>query len=387
MRLVVLLCLFEAASGSLEAAFRAFAECEDSRQTRDSLEERLAFFARSGMVSEDDVRRMAEHEVRNEREKVLSLQSRLLRPGTSVRLHNLANHPELNGCEGTLLSCVRDGSFVCIVEMRCGPTWEMNREPFGARVLLENLLPAPGCDIHDAASVCTDSASEAPELFNDGEIGAEALSEAAIGQMMVDEFKTHERLAKRGELPAWAEELGPTNFPDLPYSALVLVLVRLVHASCEALRKGDAAGVVMAVEKALELEESARQTATEREEVHLAIRQRLASLLAVRSAAKALEQDRHADRGAPDQHSARDDALLALRLNVTSSIALGNIDLALTKSQLRAPYALAGLTREKIVLLQQWFSQLPPLYRENEGPKSKSRSSSVGVERPSHDEV
>eukprot|EP00966_Prymnesium_polylepis_P033669 782433-Prymnesium_polylepis.1 len=71
------------------------------------------------MQHEDDVRKLPEHVARNEQEAVLALQQTLLPPGAAVRLVALTQRKELNGCAGTVIACLRDGTFRCAAEVRC----------------------------------------------------------------------------------------------------------------------------------------------------------------------------------------------------------------------------------------------------------------------------
>ena len=95
---------------SLYAAFSAFANCADD-EARKLLEQRISSFAAK---TEAEVRALPEHTARNEQEKVLALQQTLVPAGIAVRFDGL-EHEEINGCTGIVISCLRDGSFLCAV--------------------------------------------------------------------------------------------------------------------------------------------------------------------------------------------------------------------------------------------------------------------------------
>ena len=103
---------------SLEAAFKAFAECA-SDSTKTKLEERLEFFRAAGLRSEDEVRQLPRHQALNEREQVLALQDSVLPPGTQVMLRGLTSRTELNDRD-TIISQLCDGSFRCAAELGAG---------------------------------------------------------------------------------------------------------------------------------------------------------------------------------------------------------------------------------------------------------------------------
>ena len=352
---VALVCL-PIASASLAEAFSAFAECEGVA-AREKLEKRLTFFAEVGAQSEQEVRALPEHQARNEQEAVLALQQRLLRPGAAVRLHALDGaRAVLSGCNGTLLGCIRDGSFRCAVEVtECAGEWAHDGNGDMVRARVTNLRPGADCTLRreHASSRCRAAmalATDGPEEFNDGEPSKSgALDGAAVGQLMADALHAYERLNGRGELGTAARELGPTSFPDLPYAALVLVAAKLHLAACYALLNDDVDGAALAVDHALDLEESARAPATDMYELDGAVRAQLAELFFARSAVRAARGDEEGEREA---------MLIAQRLNASATLSHAKLELAHQPAQLAAPHALAGVLKKKSVRsLQRWFAE------------------------------
>ena len=93
---------------SLREAFAAFAACA-SEDVQSRLAKSTDFL--SGK-SEDELRQLPSHIAHNEQESVLALQQALLPPGAAVSVLGGAGlGDEISGCEGIVISCLRDGSF------------------------------------------------------------------------------------------------------------------------------------------------------------------------------------------------------------------------------------------------------------------------------------
>ena len=345
------------ATATLESAFRAWGECEVDGTIHQRLEKRLAFFA--GVRSEEEVRNLPEHTALNEQEAVLALQDVLLRPGKFCRLDGLEQY---NGCLGTLVACLRDGSFRCVVELDRGFAGcddaalqgvQSDEPALTARVSVAHLRPAGRCAVREL-DACSDTDADGPEEFNDGEATKANLDAAAVGQMMTDAVMAFQRLSKGNELLAGAESLGATTMPDLPYAALVLVLAKMREAGCQALRAGDLVGARLALTHALELEEASRAEQVERSELHISVRSELAALLALESSLHSTQRDPAAARAA---------AFEAQRLNITSSISSRKLVHSLKRAQLASPHAVPGMLRSKreVKHLQRWFAELVTL--------------------------
>ena len=209
---------------SLYAAFSAFANCADD-EVRQLLETRIGAFAAK---TEAEVRALPEHTARNEQEKVLALQRTLLPAGIAVRFDGL-EHEEINGCDGVVISCLRDGSFLCAVETRCG--LQSHEAPLACRVHVVNLRPAAGC------AVAVPSGCDQNNVYPVGEENAplpDSLDKETIGRLIVDSVM-RSRQAER-PLPAYLASAfeGDTAFADLPYSALAAVLARVQQVACAA---------------------------------------------------------------------------------------------------------------------------------------------------------
>ena len=336
-----------AVAASLEDALRAFAACE-SDTTRQKMEARFAFFESAGARSEDDVRALPEHRARNEQEAILSLQRKLLPDGARVRMRGLkGDQVQWNLCEGNVITCLQDGSFLCALEVfKCGTT-EDTELPRVVRVRLEHLRPTLDCSVARTADSCDrlDAANDVgPSL---------PLDEVSVGSMLTEAVMTHRSLVASGELPAAAAELGQTAFPDMPYAALLLVCVKLQSAGCVALHGGDINGAGLATSTALELERQARRTSVEMHELPLAIRQALAALMSISSTVKGMKGD---------VDGARADSLSAQALNSTTAVCPHKVRMALGRSQRAAPYDMPGLKAQEVVRLQRWWvEELLPL--------------------------
>ena len=342
------------ATASLEQALSAFADCEASA-AREKIASRLAFFKASGLHSEEAVRALPEHVARNYQETVLGLQDQLLPEGARVRIDGLIES-SMHGCEGTLITCLRDGTFVCAVEItQCADAASQpDGLPVSARVRVVDLRPATGCNVAAVPAPCaegvdggTRSSASAPT----------PLTDAVIGQMMADTVATHRQLSASGSLPPAAAALGSTAFPDLSYAALLMVCTQLHWASCHAHAHADLDGARAAVDKCLELEAQSRPSGLSPWEVPHALRVALAQLHALSSALFASE-------GAASD--AREAALVALRLNVTATVCPRKLRRALSRApQLRMPTGYAGLAAPEVRRLRQWWNEeLAPLDKQ-----------------------
>lgn len=121
---------------SLREAFAAFAACA-SEDVQSRLAKSTDFL--SGK-SEDELRQLPSHIAHNEQESVLALQQALLPPGAAVSVLGGAGlGDEISGCEGIVISCLRDGSFRCVVELRC------DEEARAVRVHTSSLRPVANC--------------------------------------------------------------------------------------------------------------------------------------------------------------------------------------------------------------------------------------------------
>jgi hypothetical protein len=219
---------------SLREAFAAFAACA-SEDVQSRLAKSTDFL--SGK-SEDELRQLPSHIAHNEQESVLALQQALLPPGAAVSVLGGAGlGDEISGCEGIVISCLRDGSFRCVVELRC------DEEARAVRVHTSSLRPVANCAFRWPSSCIGTPKGAAP---------TEPLTKEAVGKTIALGFQQHEQLAADSQRPR--AELGPTAFPDLSYSALIFVLLRLHLLGCAALQRGDSTGARLALEQALDLE-------------------------------------------------------------------------------------------------------------------------------------
>ena len=340
---------------SLYAAFSAFANCADD-EVRQLLETRIGAFAAK---TEAEVRALPEHTARNEQEKVLALQRTLLPAGTAVRFDGL-EHEEINGCPGVVIYCLRDGSFLCAVETRCG--LQSHEAPLACRVHVVNLRPAAGCAVAVPSGCGLDQNNAYPVSEEDAPL-PDSLDKETIGRLIVDSVMRSRRSER--PLPAYLASAfkGDTSFPDLPYSALAAVLARMQQVACAALAAGDVGGAEQAVEQALDLERTSRPaSAADEHEVLAGVRFLMARLLAVRSLAKTA---RHEDA------AARADALAAQRLNVTATISNRKLEQATSRAQRgrQGPHAVTGLMAEESARLQRWFAdELLPLKQADGRP-------------------
>ena len=163
---------------SLYAAFSAFANCADD-EARKLLEQRISSFAAK---TEAEVRALPEHTARNEQEKVLALQQTLVPAGIAVRFDGL-EHKEINGCTGVVISCLRDGSFLCAVETRCG--LQSHEAPLACRVHVVNLRPAAGCAVA-VPSGCELDQDHAYAVSEEDAPLPDSLDKESIGRLIVD---------------------------------------------------------------------------------------------------------------------------------------------------------------------------------------------------------
>ena len=313
---------------TLEAAFTAFARCA-ATEAQARLSERLAFFANANLRSEEEVKKLPEHQARNEQEQVLALQRAVLPGGARVHLHGTA----LDGCLGTLIGCLRDGTFRCAVDVDGSCVAEGRTS---VRVSLANLRPLADCGRTESTSHCGRWMTREVEL---------PLNDEVVGRTMALAVQAHR------ELGSSAPDYGGTQFPDLPYSALAMVIVELCAAACVALDSGDAAGAALAIERGIELEEQSRSPQLEASEIPLAVRSALSTLVALK--AKTV-------RG--DADGALEAARRAHRLNVTASVSLRKLELALRPLSLRSARAHTGISEAEVLRLQQWWlDELLPL--------------------------
>ena len=204
---------------TLQNSFVAFAACE-GRDAQEKLAKRLEFLR--GIQSEEEVRKLPEHVALNEQEQLLALQQTLLPPGTAVHLVGLKERTALNGCVGTLISCLRDGTFRCAVEARCAEA-----EVQDVRVHMANLRPVRGC----AAAVPPPCEGES----GGDETLSGPLTNAAIGERIVRSMQAHERLSKDGALSerlrsedAPRLQLGPTLPRCVIHSSQRVTITRLL---------------------------------------------------------------------------------------------------------------------------------------------------------------
>lgn len=333
---------------TLQDAFESFAACE-GREAQAALAKRLAFHA--GMRDETDIRNLPEHVARNEQEAVLALQQTLLPPGTSVRLVALTRRTALNDCEGTVILCLRDGSFRCIIELNTC-SWAKTQI---ARAHVFNLRPLPGCSTATPTDPCQQKSLVGGSL----EL-KKSLTEEAVGRWIARSQQVHDQWAKEGSLPAQLDRpsLGHTAFPDLSYSALAYILAVLRELSCAALRRGDLPGAALAIGKAFHLEGSCRLAEFDEHEVPLNIRSVLADLYTVRAALKRVQGD---------YEGAHAELLSSARMNISSDVSSRKLSQAMSRVQLNAPRDVAGLGADEAVQLQEWFAASLPLDVEEHG--------------------
>ena len=147
----------------------------------------------------------------------------------------------------------------------------------------------------------------------------------------------------------------------------------MIAVSCAALRDGDAAGAALAIDKGLDLELSARPPSTDIFELALPVRSVLAGLLHTRAALRSAEGD---------EVVAREAALEARRLNITSSVSSRKLPQATSRLQRAAPHDVLGLSADEVRPLQAWFDALLPLDQEEHGrPVRHESASDIGLER------
>ena len=205
------LALSDEPAPSLYAAFSAFANCADD-EARKLLESRISSFAAK---TEAEVRALPEHTARNEQEKVLALQQTLVPAGIAIRFDGL-EHEEINGCTGIVISCLRDGSFLCAVETRCG--LQSDEAPLACRVHVVNLRPAAGCAVA-VPSGCERDQDHAYVVSEEDAPLPDSLDKESIGRLIVDSVM-RSRHSERS-LPAHlasafpvAEDAGPEPSPS-----------------------------------------------------------------------------------------------------------------------------------------------------------------------------
>ena len=342
---------------SMHASFAAFAACSDD-SARSLLEKRMKSFTGR---TEEEVRALPEHVARNEQEKVLSLQQVLLPDGISVRLHGLVDDPALNGCDGVLVACLRDGSFLCVVETRCGLPREQEGQALRCRVHITNLRPAADCAATAVADVCDER--------DEQEVLPSLLDKEAVGRAIVEAVM---QSREPGQLPAHFADTfpGETAFPDLSYASLAAVLGRMQQLACGALSAGDADGASEAIEQAIDLEAKSRPGATaDAHELSGGVRALYARLLVVRARVR---------RAQGDAKRARRDALAAQRLNVTDAVSNRKLGQAMSVSQRKGAHNVSGLTADESVRLQRWFAELLPL---DQHMVQKEAAGAAGSER------
>lgn len=344
---------------TLEAAFHAFAQCA-SESARVRLDERLKFFTAAGLRSEEEVKKLPEHERKNEQEQVLSLQETLIPRGAVVVLSGLTKHHELNGCEGIVIECLRDGSFRCAVDI------EACAASAGAdvRVRVHNLRPVARCAsdatpapfTRDNLRQCQDDAAEPAEELE------LPLSEQSIGLVMARAGRSYSEMVTHATLPDGAAALGTSNYPDLPYAAMVMIFARLRSAACAALLGGDIHGAARAVEHARELEAGARAPTLEVYNLPRGVRASLSGIARVAAAVR-LAND--------DADGAREEGRLARRLNVSAALSRRQLSAALAPYHDAPSHAPShgGGGREIRRLQRWWWDELVPLDDEEEAAR------------------
>jgi hypothetical protein len=333
---------------TLEAAFRAFAQCASASE-RDRLEKRLAFFSSAGLRSEAEVKKLPKHTVKNEQEQLLAVQAKLLPLGVRVRLNGIARPAEeLNGCSGTLIGCLRDGSFLCAVEIDECESANADELPVSVRVRVEKLRPAADCGIvtRTAASEC---AALTLELEEEAPL---PLTTDAIGRLLVHAVHAYDEAVAQGRAHAELVSLGQTAYEDLSFGALLNVLVYLREAGCIALRGGDVRGATLAIDRALELEQHARPSSTETLELPLPVRSGFAALLALSSVLKAAKGD---------AAGARDDTYSAQRVNVSMSVSPRKLTTAVHPARIDGYRGTTDAETELVRLQRWWYDELLPL--------------------------
>ena len=340
---------------TLEAAFHSFSHCT-SEKTRLRLEKRLSFFHSAKLRSEEEVKKLPEHEARNEQEQVLSIQDALWPPGTRFSLHGLATRHELNGHNGTVLACLRDGSFRCAVELDPAE-WHGLEEHLGsighgsllAQASARYFRPLEDCNrsLADIAIDCKDWLMGGDSLV---EGLALPLDEKAIGHLYGRAIQDHSELAAKGALPEHLAALGASKFSDMPFSLLVMVTIQLTAAACAALQAQDVDGAIQAVDSVLDLERHSRPEGQEMFEQSQAVRNSLGALMYVSAVARAT-------RGDPE--AARLEMLAFHRLNTTASISERKIRIAhqLWRMRTEDPQRLKtlGMQKEEVRRLQKWW--------------------------------
>ena len=120
------------------------------------------------------------------------------------------------GCTGIVISCLRDGSFLCAVETRCG--LQSHEAPLACRVHVVNLRPAAGCAVA-VPSGCELDQDHAYAVSEEDAPLPDSLDKESIGRLIVDSVM-RSRHSER-PLPAHlasafpvAEDAGPSPSPS-----------------------------------------------------------------------------------------------------------------------------------------------------------------------------
>jgi hypothetical protein len=350
---------------TLEAAFTSFADhMSDGAQTK--LRERLDFFRRAGLRSEEEVRKLPMHEAMNEREHILALQDALLPQGAHVALYGLSSsYPDLNGCNATTIGCLRDGTFRCAVELDASCLGGHFRG--GTRVRVENLRPALDYGVPvavDVDAVCSDDRADndLPDNF------ALPLTDEAMGRLLVGAVQTHKRLASEGALPESMTKLGASAFPDLPMAAMLIAVDQLQGAGCVAIRAGDLKSAALAVRHGDELEKNARPTGLEMFELPELLRSALANLTALSATIMAAQGD---------ASGAREAALVAARLQVSETVSWRKVCWVLSDRMVDRPDDELVSRELKVSLRRWWHKEL--LNAEEFSPQDEVRAGRGGA--------
>jgi len=320
----------------------------------------------------------------------MALQDKLFPAGASVRLLTQADDmqtPHAQRSNGTIIACLRDGSFECAVELASVDA----AEPTLLRVRLSSLRAPFECRDGDRGMPYEDANTYAAAATRscDGSLEfasptlALPLDEAAVGQMMTDGVMEYHQLMAAKALDPLVSELGDTAFDDMPYAALLLVFKRLHAACCTALRGGDHASAVLVVEQALELERQARHEHMEIYELPLFVRDTLAQYHHILAAVNAARSD---------VDGAREAATAARRLSMRESVSVRKLQMALSPMQQQRPKAQPGLTVDEILQLQRWWHHVLTLYagvgesaareRENARPGKRTQRITTATPRP-----
>ena len=318
-------------------AFQAFSECA-TQHDKEQLRMKISRIkTANGDVDDALVRELS-----------LALQLAYLPKGAAVQISGLTDRPSLNGCGATIISCLRDGSYRCAVEIQDCGTFDM--APQGARIHAANLRPAKDC------AVAAPPTKKVSCWEHDGMRNPGPLTEAAVSLAIADDLQLAERRARSGK----AHSLGDTAYPDMPYTSLHFVLVRMHQRICSALAIGDVDGAEIGLEKVFALEEESRPLSTELYEVVAPVRFAYASLKWTQAAMR---------RDAMDAVGARKYALAARALNVTPGVSCRKLHQSTSQAQRVRPRDALGLRKYESEWLQSWFDALLPLDVEEHGPQ------------------